>query len=326
MTQSATTSFPAALGNAAVEGLARMIGRLLRLAWHNPINTAGLAIVAWGMTQGSVNALWMQKGPHPAPLFAQSAQLASAPATAPQGQNGLTQKPAAPALDNRTPTPSPALVQPAGPIEIPSNVGNESVARLQAKLQALGLFSGKVDGYYGPQTADAIRAFERRSGMPENGAISADVERAITQAPLDTAPAPARTGAAQPMPAPVPASHGVASTKDPIARIALSAAQRAVTPTRPEAQASAGAQLAPQARPAQRELKTPASTNVTPELVSMVQTGLARLGFFAEPVSGEFSPATARAIREFENYNNYPVTGKMAPELIDLLMSAGAYN
>ena len=63
-----------------------------------------------------------------------------------------------------------------------------------------------------------------------------------------------------------------------------------------------------------------------PELVRMVQTGLSRLGFLHAEISGKFDAETARAIREFENYNNFRVTGELTPDLVDVLMAAGAFN
>ena len=43
----------------------------------------------------------------------------------------------------------------------------------------LGLFNGKVDGFYGPMTASAIRSFETRNGMTPTGANDATVVEAI---------------------------------------------------------------------------------------------------------------------------------------------------
>lgn len=334
MTHTATTSLPGTLGNAAMEGIGRGLGALVRLVWRYPLNTAGILLLTWGTTAGAVNALWMQHGAHPAPLFVQgAAALARAPVSAAQPDPGLASSPNAyerpkaaqapgtvmpvvPAIRHTSnASPANSVVAPAQPqaapkaVSIPDNVGNADVARLQAKLAALGFFQGKVDGYYGPETANAIRAFERRAGLAENGAISAEIERAVANAPLNLG-----------LNAP-PAAPSEASTpaQDPIAKIALAAAERAGKVVAPE--------TAPvPAAPAAKSTQKPAEPGSNPELVSMVQSGLARLGFYAGPITGKVSQTTARAIREFENYNNYPVTGKMAPELIDMLMSAGAYN
>jgi peptidoglycan hydrolase-like protein with peptidoglycan-binding domain len=60
------------------------------------------------------------------------------------------------------------------------------------------------------------------------------------------------------------------------------------------------------------------------ELVSQVQRGLSSLGFLRGEVDGVVGEATAKAIRNFEVYYNYNVTGRVTPELVDLLVAAGA--
>ncbi len=49
------------------------------------------------------------------------------------------------------------------------------VAATQANLARLGYNSGPVDGQYGPQTASAIREFQRDQGLPEDGKLSGQV-------------------------------------------------------------------------------------------------------------------------------------------------------
>jgi peptidoglycan hydrolase-like protein with peptidoglycan-binding domain len=61
-----------------------------------------------------------------------------------------------------------------------------------------------------------------------------------------------------------------------------------------------------------------------PRLVAKVQRGLASLGFLSGQIDGRPGEATARAIRNFEVWNNYDVTGRVTPELLKLLIAAGA--
>ncbi|WP_407648155.1 peptidoglycan-binding domain-containing protein [Devosia rhodophyticola] len=42
------------------------------------------------------------------------------------------------------------------------------------------------------------------------------------------------------------------------------------------------------------------------------------------PIDGEAGEETARAVRNFEVYYNYDVTGRVTPQLVDLLAAAGA--
>lgn len=66
----------------------------------------------------------------------------------------------------------------------------------------------------------------------------------------------------------------------------------------------------------------PATTDK--ELVSQVQRGLSSLGFLHTTIDGVAGEATAKAIRNFEVYYNYDVTGRVTPELVKLLVENGA--
>ena len=68
------------------------------------------------------------------------------------------------------------------------------------------------------------------------------------------------------------------------------------------------------------------STDVAtdPDTVASVQRGLNSLGFLHIPVDGVAGEATAKAIRNFEVYYNYDVTGRITKELVNLLVQNGA--
>jgi len=71
--------------------------------------------------------------------------------------------------------------------------------------------------------------------------------------------------------------------------------------------------------------KEVAPVSVTdPVTVAKVQRGLGSLGFLHGPADGVAGEATAKAIRNFEVYFNYKVTGRISPELLDLLVENGA--
>ena len=46
-----------------------------------------------------------------------------------------------------------------------------TIARVQERLARSGYYSGTIDGIMGPRTRSAIRAYERRHGLPADGAI-----------------------------------------------------------------------------------------------------------------------------------------------------------
>lgn len=61
-----------------------------------------------------------------------------------------------------------------------------------------------------------------------------------------------------------------------------------------------------------------------PKVVGAIQRGLASLGFLHGEIDGVAGEATAKAIRNFEVYYNYNVTGRITPELVNLLVQNGA--
>jgi peptidoglycan hydrolase-like protein with peptidoglycan-binding domain len=101
------------------------------------------------------NALFLQSGRHPAPLFTTRFEFAA-----------------------------PERLQPDAVVEA-----------VQAALKSAGYYAGPVDGIAGMQTASAIRAFEQRNGMKEIGRATPDLLEAIRSTPSGfrppTAAAPA---------------------------------------------------------------------------------------------------------------------------------------
>jgi hypothetical protein len=52
-----------------------------------------------------------------------------------------------------------------------SNYLGSTVARVQERLSRAGYYTGSIDGVIGPRTRSAIRAYERRHGLPVDGVI-----------------------------------------------------------------------------------------------------------------------------------------------------------
>lgn len=112
------------------------------------------------------------------------------------------------------------------------------------------------------------------------------------------------------------AAAPVAETASPKVGVAL------VVPEEPVAKSSDDvAVLDTDAKP--EDLMPPFSVS-DPQIVAKVQRGLASLGFLHGPADGIAGEATAKAIRNFEVYYNYKVTGRISPELLDLLVQNGA--
>jgi peptidoglycan hydrolase-like protein with peptidoglycan-binding domain len=85
-----------------------------------------------------INALFLQSGPHPAPIFANKpAQIVANPMPA------------------RTQALPPAVPKPRVDL----------MADIQRELAKRGFYDGPADGFYGPKTDAAIRDFEEAAGL-----------------------------------------------------------------------------------------------------------------------------------------------------------------
>jgi peptidoglycan hydrolase-like protein with peptidoglycan-binding domain len=399
MTASILSQLPVMAGSVLLTNLGRGAQWAFSRYMRAPAaSTAILALVTMSAMAGS-NALYFQQGRHPSPFFAQdsavpySVQTSTAPAVAPvPAPLSMREE----AVDMAS-APAQAAPQTTGsvatqPQAIPDQpVGNAEVFAVQKKLAELKLFEGTVDGYYGPRTARAIRAFEERNGFAPMGALSSGIVQAILgsdgqgrAANAASAPQPVVTPAPAPQPqavvapvvtqpvqlatsAPAPApvvqqqdqvvarlpslgpveaavdtvGTAAANTIDSIVAavdggrasraVSNSSTQIANIPT-PSANVPSQAMPAPvavvqpvaavQTKPSAPQRAARPATDKA--LVSDIQRGLASLGFFRGTIDGNPGPETARAIREFENFHRYKVTGQVQPDLIDLLRNAGA--
>ena len=389
MTASTLTQLPLMAGSALLGSLGRAGLWTFSHYMKAPLASTGLlAMVTLTALAGS-NALYFQTAEHPSPFFAPALgvpQGVAAPKPLPAMERPEATE--APVTVLTVPTAGPSAettgsVTPVQPVIPEAPVGNAEVFAVQKKLAELQLFDGKVDGYYGPMTARAIRAFEERNGLTPMGALDPAVVQAIlgadsagrmtTPPPAATAPAapqpqaaatpPAPPRAAPVQPAAVPAQDqlvarlpalspaeraldevatAAASTIDsiiaavdgsrtppaqmanpPIPTAALPAAQ--VQPMPAPVQSAPAPQVAVAAtQPAAAPTATAGPPATDAALVMQIQRGLASLGFFHAAIDGKPGPETARAIREFENFHRYRITGQVQPDLVGLLREAGA--
>jgi hypothetical protein len=61
----------------------------------------------------------------------------------------------------------------------PAQAANPQLAGLQVALRSHGLYMGPIDGIAGPQTAAAVRAFQRRSGLAVDGIAGPETRQAL---------------------------------------------------------------------------------------------------------------------------------------------------
>jgi len=388
MTVEAMSSLPLQAGGAVAAAAGRTTLWAISLYMRQPLrNTAVALLVGVSMLAGA-NALYKQGHHHPAPMFG---SFAAAPAVP---------KKAAPVVPAKKPSKllAPVSNETTGSLEDPARVlptiGRDEVAAMQQKLQTLGLFTGTVDGIFGPRTSKAIKAYEASIGRSPKGQLTvqtiamirdADIPAPVPALVRTPAPAPAMTPQAAPVavaktelppltpvveanPLPAPAPLLPAAQGKPVVEAQLPPAQSApatddaasaiqVATAEPEGTTPTAAPLAmtqpntvpkrtvqtiavratqipaPAAVPADDEQQMPeqlasaddtADTPSDKDTVASVQRGLNSLGFLYAKVNGIADEATAKAIRNFEVYFNYNVTGRVTRQLVDLLEQNGA--
>lgn len=103
----------------------------------------------------------------PTPNLIDSDRSTVAPATTPRSTDNPTV--------NSSPTPTPATnPAPAPTVELPIlrlGMQGPAVTRLQERLQAIGAFSGAIDGVFGPATETAVKAAQQRYQLDTDGVV-----------------------------------------------------------------------------------------------------------------------------------------------------------
>ncbi len=111
------------------------------IALDNPVAAGGAVVMGLTSCLIIANAIGLQPGRHPAPLFSTRERAEEVLLPEPNGRRNDLQ------------------VQEISTL----------VLDLQISLRRIGLYEGPLDGLSGPATERAIRAFERRAGQAETG-------------------------------------------------------------------------------------------------------------------------------------------------------------
>ena len=142
--------------------------------WRRPMDTAATIVAAFATAVILVNALFLQSGPHPAPIFA---NRLPAPVLGSGGTDAAL-----------SPRPSTGA---AGSLIARSRT--QVIADIQRELTRRGFYEGPADGVYGPKTDSAVRDFEQaarlRPSSEPNDALLAAIAGSTIKAKL-AAPAP----------------------------------------------------------------------------------------------------------------------------------------
>ncbi len=266
---------------AADSAIARVVDR----AFENPAMSGGLMVMAITAMAIMSNALFLQAGRHPEPLFA-TRPAATVPAPA---------RPAAVPLPHTreavpAPIPAPpsraAAASQAAPAAAPVDANKELLTAIQRELARLGLYTGTIDGLYGPRTKAAIATWQTAAGIAATGEPTPALLAALSKP----------VAAAAPATAPVPAVVKQAASTDEVA----AAVARAQELEREQAAAALGKKL------------------------RQVQEALNLIGYGPLTADGQLSQATSDAVRRFQLDNGLPVTGELSDKVVARLVSIGA--
>lgn len=164
---------------------------LVRLVLRRPLDSIAAAVAGFAAIAILSNALFLQSGPHPAPIFA----------------------------NKPMPVPEPAAAVPqrkAGDAKVElTRPRSDMVADIQRELLRRGFYEGAADGVYGPKTDTAIRDFEHAAGLrpsaEPNDILLASIARSAIKA----------------QPVPIQRNDPIAALLAPSSRIV--AVQRALT-------------------------------------------------------------------------------------------------
>jgi peptidoglycan hydrolase-like protein with peptidoglycan-binding domain len=150
---------------------------------QHPREFVGIVMATLATFAIFINALFMQKGPHPAPIFA----------TRPVVRQVAV--PLAP--------PRPQVVQPApvaAPVSAPAPAADplanrtQIVSDIQRELNKRGFYDGAIDGVWGARTDSAARDFAQAAGLQMNVESNEALLHAIQSSNVrHTAAAPARS-------------------------------------------------------------------------------------------------------------------------------------
>ncbi len=266
-----------------------VVANIIDRAFENPATSGGLMVMALTATAIVSNAMFLQNGRHPDPLFASNpAPVVSRTANAPPAQ--ALDPGAQEILRAMPPLPHLAPTSEAAPVAAaPVADQGALITEIQRELARLGLYSGTIDGIAGSRTAAAIAEWETAAGLPKTGKATPQLLAAM-RAPL---PTPDTTVAVAPAVAAVPSAAELDKREQERAA-KIAAEQQAIAAARMQANAK------------------------------LVQDALNRAGYGPVPIDGQVGSATANAIRRFELDNGLPITGEVNDRLMGRLISIGA--
>lgn len=232
------------------------VNAVLGLVARNPTLVGGSTAFLVALSFVSANALWYQPHAHSGAFFATRDFL----------------RPGEPEPAGLPDETTIIIERPEQPRQV---VGDPTVKEVQETLRELNFYGGEVDGLFGPNTRDAIEAYQAKMGMAVTGTVDDSL--------LDQLGTGSVTSAVLPSPAPrKPAAEKVV-------------AEKAVVRTEPASDGEAVAKPVSLTRD---------------ERIARVQAGLKEFGNEAIEVDGVMGARTSAAIREFQSLFGLEATGE----------------
>jgi hypothetical protein len=158
---------------------------LVALLTRRPFDTLGILLALAATTAISVNALYMQRGRHPSPMFAPAVPFVSTPASSmpnPMPKPRPAEAAAKAAEPAKATALTPAMTSPKPIAGTNSVVRNDPVGDLitssrrigavQKVLADFGYSQLRITGVMNADTKAAIQKFERERKMPVTGDVS----------------------------------------------------------------------------------------------------------------------------------------------------------
>lgn len=150
-------------------GALRAAGAVAVAIGRNPREFVGIVMGTIAIFAIFINALFLQKGPHPAPIFATRPFVTSEP----------------------VPAPRPALLPPAVAPDSAAPVRAQLISDIQRELNRRGFYDGVADGVWGAKTDAAARDFAQAAGLSMTVEANDNFLRALTASRTNAARAPA---------------------------------------------------------------------------------------------------------------------------------------
>jgi peptidoglycan hydrolase-like protein with peptidoglycan-binding domain len=148
-------------------------------------------VVVFGLAVLTVILLIIVIDDEPAPLGVNTADTSqggddtATTTTAPSGGSGATSTtaPGGGGGGGGTTTTTTPAIDPAGKPTLQVGSSGSDVMLVQQKLSALGIYTGPVDGAYGPGTATAVTTFQTQKGItPADGVVGPSTWTALANA------------------------------------------------------------------------------------------------------------------------------------------------